>query len=265
MAATTKAVGKRRRSKTGSTKGELELFYSLIPEQHGRTICFRAARSSALAIDFYCIPVDDDDDSPQPSYGAPPKRILPIYSSTNISGSSSFAAVDKSMYCVGGHKTNGKGEETSAIYRFDTTGDNSGSWFRNSFDMRCPRVAPSTVVMDGKIFVIGTQVVSEGAPPLVEVFDPSSKYSLIVVSPPPPESIRESMLFAFVIAFVIPVVFSAATAADSAMSLVVVGSRLYVHKAPAPGPDAGAAFSLPVSTAIVASSLIISLLALLRH
>ncbi|XP_058207664.1 uncharacterized protein LOC131320809 [Rhododendron vialii] len=189
--ATTKAVGKRRRSKTG---GELELFYSLIPEQHGRTICFRAARSSALAIDFYCIPVDDDDDSPQPSYGAPPKRIVPFYSSTNISGSSSFAAVDKSMYCVGGHKMNGKGEETSAIYRFDTTGNNSGSWLRNSFDMRCPRVAPSTIVMDGKLFVIGSQVVSDGAP-LVEVFDPSSKYSLIVVSPPPPESIRESMLF----------------------------------------------------------------------
>ncbi|KAI8562163.1 hypothetical protein RHMOL_Rhmol03G0013300 [Rhododendron molle] len=37
------------------------------------------------------------------------------------------------------------------------------------------------------------------------------------------------------------------------MSLVVVGSRLRVHKAPAPGPDAGAAFSLPFSTAIVAS------------
>ncbi|KAI8562162.1 hypothetical protein RHMOL_Rhmol03G0013200 [Rhododendron molle] len=128
------------------------MFYSLIPEQNGRTIYFRAARSSALAIDFYCIPVDDDDDSPQLSYGAPLKHIVPFYCSTNISGSSSFAAVDKSMYCVGGHKTNGRGEETSTIYRFDTTGDNSGSWFRNSFDMCCPRVAPSTVVMDGKLF-----------------------------------------------------------------------------------------------------------------
>ncbi|KAI8550380.1 hypothetical protein RHMOL_Rhmol06G0101700 [Rhododendron molle] len=57
-------------------------------------------------------------------------------------------------------RQNGKGEETPAIYRFDTTGDNRGGWFHNSFDMCCPRVGPSTIVMEGKLFIIGAQVVS---------------------------------------------------------------------------------------------------------
>lgn len=35
--------------------------------------------------------------------------------------------------------------------------------------------------------------------------------------------------------------------------------------APAPTPDAGAAFSLPVSAALIASSLLFSVFALLRH
>lgn len=117
-----------------------------------------------------------DGGQPPPDllYGTPPKHIPAFLSSTTMSRSSIFAAVGKSMYCVGGHKTNGKGEETPAIYRFDTTGDNRGGWFHNSFDMCCPRVGPSTIVMEGKLFVIGAQVVSDGAP-LAEVFDPSSE------------------------------------------------------------------------------------------
>ncbi|KAH7855576.1 hypothetical protein Vadar_026414 [Vaccinium darrowii] len=192
--ATTKAVGKRKR-KTGSTKGEPKLFFSLKPEQHGRTICFRAAQYSTRSIDFYCIPVDDDlnhaanDSQPPELYVTPPEHIFPFQSSTNISESSSFAAVGKSMYCVGGHA---KGKASSAIYRFDTTGGYKGFWYPNPFDLCCPRVAPSTIVIDGKLFIIGAHVVSEGAP-LAEVFDPSSKSSLIVESPL--ASFHESLYF----------------------------------------------------------------------
>ncbi|KAH7855227.1 hypothetical protein Vadar_022610 [Vaccinium darrowii] len=184
--AATKAVGKRTR-KTGSTEGELIWLYSPIPEQHSRTICFRAAHHPTCSIDFYCLPVDDDADE---LHCRPPKHIIPFQSSTNISRSSSFAAVGNSMYCVGGH--NARGKESSAIYRFDTTGGQKGFWYPNSFDMCCPRVAPSTIVMDGKIFIIGAQVVSDGAP-LAEVFDLSSKSSLVVEAPP--ASLHESVHF----------------------------------------------------------------------
>lgn len=47
--------------------------------------------------------------------------------------------------------------------------------------------------------------------------------------------------------------------------LAVTASAQEFGMAPAPSPDAGAAFSLPVSTAFIASSLFVSLFALLRH
>ncbi|KAG5543818.1 hypothetical protein RHGRI_016540 [Rhododendron griersonianum] len=98
--ATKKAVGKRTRG-TGRTKEELESFYSLIPEQHGRSICFRAVQCSTRSIGFYCIPVDDDDIGaaddgqlpPELLYGKQPKRILALLNTTNISRSSTFEAV----------------------------------------------------------------------------------------------------------------------------------------------------------------------------
>lgn len=193
--ATTKALGKR---KTGSTKGDLKCFCSLSlqPEQHGRSICFRTAHSPTRSIDFYCIPVDDDFDDDADGcrtpelYGPPTKRIFPFHVSTKITDSASFAAVGKSMFCVGGHKVNGKGEESSAIYRFDTTGDNAGCWYRNSFDLCCPRVYPTTIAMDGELFVIGSQ--GDNAP-LAEVFDPSSKCSLVLEQTP--KSLDECTFF----------------------------------------------------------------------
>ncbi|KAG5543814.1 hypothetical protein RHGRI_016537 [Rhododendron griersonianum] len=97
--ATKKAVGKRTRG-TGRTKEELESFYSLIPEQHGRSICFRAVQCSTRSIGFYCIPVDDDDIGaaddgqlpPELLYGKQPKRIWALLNTTNISRSSTFEA-----------------------------------------------------------------------------------------------------------------------------------------------------------------------------
>ncbi|WOH06502.1 hypothetical protein DCAR_0625930 [Daucus carota subsp. sativus] len=49
--------------------------------------------------------------------------------------------------------------------------------------------------------------------------------------------------------------------------LVVVLAAVAVsgQEAPAPSPDVGAGFSLPVSTAVVGTSLILSLLALVRN
>nr|GMD42950.1 hypothetical protein N619_00225 [Ipomoea batatas] len=61
-------------------------------------------------------------------------------------------------------------------------------------------------------------------------------------------SIVKAFLFAVVLA-----VFSAAATAQE------IGS------APAPSPDAGAAFSLPISSAVIGSSLLLSVAALLRH
>lgn len=52
-----------------------------------------------------------DDFRPPELYGSPPKHIFPFHISTAISKSSSFAAVGKSMFCVGGHKVNGKGKK----------------------------------------------------------------------------------------------------------------------------------------------------------
>lgn len=104
-----------------------------------------------------------------------------------MSWTSSFAAVGKSMYCVGGHDA--EGSVSSAIYRFDTTGVCKGIWYPNSFDMCCTRVAPTTIAMDGKLFVIGGQA-DDGAL-LAEVFDPFSKSSLVVESSP--ASLDESL------------------------------------------------------------------------
>ncbi|KAI5652430.1 hypothetical protein M9H77_29617 [Catharanthus roseus] len=47
--------------------------------------------------------------------------------------------------------------------------------------------------------------------------------------------------------------------------LTVTSSAQDIGMAPSPSPDAGAAFSLPVSTAFIVSSLFFSLFALLRH
>lgn len=47
--------------------------------------------------------------------------------------------------------------------------------------------------------------------------------------------------------------------------LAVAASAQDLGLAPAPSPDAGAAFSLPVSTTLIAGSLLVSAFALLRH
>ncbi|WOG98105.1 hypothetical protein DCAR_0417446 [Daucus carota subsp. sativus] len=46
---------------------------------------------------------------------------------------------------------------------------------------------------------------------------------------------------------------------------VVVAAASAQEMAPAPSPDMGSGFSLPVSTAVVGTSLVFSLVALFRH
>ncbi|KAJ9695738.1 hypothetical protein PVL29_010959 [Vitis rotundifolia] len=65
-----------------------------------------------------------------------------------------------------------------------------------------------------------------------------------------------SIAKAFVLVFVVAIFSAAATvsALDNSPA-----------SAPAPSPDAGSAFSLPLSGAVVASSLVFSLLAFLKY
>ena len=63
-----------------------------------------------------------------------------------------------------------------------------------------------------------------------------------------------SIVKAFMLVFVVAIFSAAATV-----------SALDNSPAPAPSPDAGSAFSLPLSGAVVASSLVFSLLAFLKY
>ena len=49
------------------------------------------------------------------------------------------------------------------------------------------------------------------------------------------------------------------------MSAITAASAEEVSLAPAPSPDAGAGFSLPVSTALIAASLLSSVFGLMRN
>ncbi|KDP37350.1 hypothetical protein JCGZ_06804 [Jatropha curcas] len=48
-------------------------------------------------------------------------------------------------------------------------------------------------------------------------------------------------------------------------AIFLANTNVSAQLAPAPSPDTGAGFSLPMSSAIVASSLVLSFIALLRH
>lgn len=60
-------------------------------------------------------------------------------------------------------------------------------------------------------------------------------------------------------------IFSSAFAVVLVLAMFAAVSAQELSSAPAPSPDAGAAFSLPVSGAVVGTSLVLSVLAFLKN
>ncbi|CAK9165070.1 unnamed protein product [Ilex paraguariensis] len=80
----------------------------------------------------------------------------------------------------------------------------------------------------------------------IELFVSDHKPSLRNPSPMAQVNIFKALVLAFIVA-------------------VVTASAQDIGSAPAPSPDAGAAFSLPVSGALIGTSLLLSVLSLFRH
>ncbi|KAH7841838.1 hypothetical protein Vadar_009662 [Vaccinium darrowii] len=171
-----------------------------IPQQ--KRIVFRTANLLYGTVDFYSIPLDfGDGDSSNSSSSSEtdssnssedcsgePEGLKPFYKSGSMSQCSVFAAVGSSLFVAGGFvETPSYTGPTDNIYRFDTTlPEKDRCWYVSK--MLCPRLCPQTLVMDGKLYIVGgggsKSVGSDGryyvaSGPWGEVFDPSSLKSSI--------------------------------------------------------------------------------------
>ncbi|KAH7839710.1 hypothetical protein Vadar_007741 [Vaccinium darrowii] len=171
-----------------------------IPQQ--KRIVFRTANLLYGTVDFYSIPLDfgdgdcsnsssssetDSSNSSEDCSGEP-EGLKPFYKSGSMSQCSVFAAVGSSLFVAGGFvETPSYTGPTDNIYRFDTTlPEKDRCWYVSK--MLCPRLCPQTLVMDGKLYIVGgggsKSVGSDGryyvaSGPWGEVFDPSSLKSSI--------------------------------------------------------------------------------------
>ncbi|KAE9461600.1 hypothetical protein C3L33_06490, partial [Rhododendron williamsianum] len=105
--------------------------------------------------------------------------VASIYTK-RLSTSSSCAAVDSTIYCIGGTSSNLCASRLNyrKVRRWDTNsvslGEQSQSWVRST-PMKVARCLAEAVSLNGKIYVMGGDNNDEGDPELwTEVFDPQS-------------------------------------------------------------------------------------------
>ncbi|KAG5516283.1 hypothetical protein RHGRI_037103 [Rhododendron griersonianum] len=127
--------------------------------------------------------------------------VAPI-NTKRLSNSSSCAAVDSTIYCIGGTSSDLYASRPYylKVRRWDTNsvspGEQSQPWVRST-PMKVARCLAEAVALNGKIYVMGGVNNDEGGPePWAEVFDPqSSKWvSLDPPSPKPTSSVWNGML-----------------------------------------------------------------------
>ncbi|KAH7841508.1 hypothetical protein Vadar_030812 [Vaccinium darrowii] len=153
--------------------------------QRGRCICFCTAdlyTGESVITRFYSVPFDffgdggDDDDVNSSSSDV--EGLKCFHECTNFATMSGFSSVGSSLFVVG------DSEETTNMYRFDTTAPEN-DWYKwDELSMCTPRAFPITVTMDGKLYIFGG---SGPDAPLAELFDPCQESSTTCVPLPLPE------------------------------------------------------------------------------